>query len=175
MVQLYADKSVSSLKRNAVIPYPLHVVFLNFTLKVRRFLIAHGYTFAELLSKSTTDADLNEQKQMLEFFLKLRFRFSIWASFLSASFKDARIIGLTMVYKKMQKITEAVIGCVQYEFLCLFAVKHGSCTQLWFRTSVLSLRRNKRLKWNLVQQLIRAFNVWYQNTIFMSKVFVQND
>lgn len=54
MVQLYTDKTVTSLKANAVVVYPVQVVSLNFTLEFCQFFIDHRLTFVKLLPISKT-------------------------------------------------------------------------------------------------------------------------
>lgn len=49
MVQVYTDKTTSTLKANAILAYHGHVVFLNFTQMFCRLSIHHGYTFVGLL------------------------------------------------------------------------------------------------------------------------------
>lgn len=49
LVQLYSDKTATTLKANALVAYPIHAVLLNFSLTHRRFLIDNGYTIVGFL------------------------------------------------------------------------------------------------------------------------------
>lgn len=72
MLQLYSDKTATTLKASATVAYPVHLVLLNFTAEYRRHLIDHGYTIVGLLpvsaSESTEDTFKNstEEENMTE-------------------------------------------------------------------------------------------------------------
>ena len=48
-LQIYTDKTVTTLKANALVAYPIHIVFANATVKFRRFLIDNGHTIVGFL------------------------------------------------------------------------------------------------------------------------------
>ena len=48
-LQIYSDKTAMTLKSNAMVAYPVHVVFLNTTTSYRRWLIDNGHTIVAFL------------------------------------------------------------------------------------------------------------------------------
>lgn len=55
MAQFYTERTVTSLKSNAVLAYHVHAVLLDVKEEFFRFSINHGYTFAAFLSVRTTN------------------------------------------------------------------------------------------------------------------------
>lgn len=53
LVQIYSDKTATTLKANALIAYPIHAVLLNCSLRHRRYLIDNGYTLVVFLPVGT--------------------------------------------------------------------------------------------------------------------------
>lgn len=53
MVQVYTDKTATTVKAFATVTYPVRVTLLNFTNELRRYLSDNGHTFAGLLLVST--------------------------------------------------------------------------------------------------------------------------
>lgn len=53
MVQVYTNKMASSLKRNATIAHPIHLLRLNLRIKCHIFFIAHGHTLMRLIHVPT--------------------------------------------------------------------------------------------------------------------------
>lgn len=49
MLQIYTDKTATTLKSQSLVGYPIHVTFLNVSVQLRRFLIDHGYTLVGFL------------------------------------------------------------------------------------------------------------------------------
>lgn len=48
MIQVYFGKTATTLKANATVAYPVHIVLLNFTKEYRRFFIENWYTLVRL-------------------------------------------------------------------------------------------------------------------------------
>lgn len=53
VLQLYSDKTATTLKANTIVAYHVHVVLLNFVEKFYLYLFDHGYTLVGLLPIST--------------------------------------------------------------------------------------------------------------------------
>lgn len=49
LVQIFSDKTATSLKCSALAAYPVHVVCLNLTAKQRRYSTGHGHTVLSFL------------------------------------------------------------------------------------------------------------------------------
>lgn len=67
VIQTYSDKTVTILKANATVGYPVHIVLLNYAKDLQRFLVDHGQTMIGLLPVSvshfaakTRDKDIAE-------------------------------------------------------------------------------------------------------------------
>lgn len=57
LIQIYSDKTATSLKCSALVAYPVHVVWLNFTARQRRYLIDHGYTLVGFLPVGSEEGE----------------------------------------------------------------------------------------------------------------------
>lgn len=57
MIQNYSDRTMTTLKANATVPHPVHVILLNFSEEFQRYLTYHIYTFVGLLPVSSSDAE----------------------------------------------------------------------------------------------------------------------
>ena len=60
MFQLYTDKTATTLKANATVAHPVHVVLLNVTREFRLKLINGGHTLVGLLPVATLENDSEE-------------------------------------------------------------------------------------------------------------------
>lgn len=61
MLPIYTDKTVSTLKTNTIVAYPVHVVFLCYTNRYHRYLIDWGHILVGLFLVSTlTDTSVEE-------------------------------------------------------------------------------------------------------------------
>lgn len=60
MVRIYTGETYTFRKAKSIAAYPFHVVLLDFTIEVCRFLVDHSNTFAGLLSLSTENYEKNE-------------------------------------------------------------------------------------------------------------------
>lgn len=56
LVQLFTNRTATSLKGNLLIVNPVHAVRLNLTAKQTRYLIDHGYTLVENLPVESVGA-----------------------------------------------------------------------------------------------------------------------
>lgn len=62
MIQVYTDKTSTTLKSNAIVRYPVHTELLNVTKEFRRYLIDHGHTLAALLPVSASQKEEDEEE-----------------------------------------------------------------------------------------------------------------
>lgn len=60
IIQLYHDITAKTLKSNAIVAHPVHIMLLNFTNELCRFFIDHGNTLVGLRPFSTFER-VNEQ------------------------------------------------------------------------------------------------------------------
>ena len=67
MLQIYTDKTATTLKSQSLVGYPIHVTFLNVTIQFRRFLIDHGYTLVGFLPVGFQDAQSDSDADNLTF------------------------------------------------------------------------------------------------------------
>lgn len=105
MVQVYTDKTATTFKSNAIVPYPVHVVLLNFIPSFRRFLIDNGYTFAGLLPVCTsTDEHEEREEQMVEHKIgKDRTVVPLSDALPARMIRDARTMKLQVLHDAMRR------------------------------------------------------------------------
>ena len=65
-LQVYSDKTATTLKANAMVAYPIHVVFLNCSASFRRFLINREYTLVGFLPVAGETTGIYENDGMEE-------------------------------------------------------------------------------------------------------------
>lgn len=61
LIQVYSDKTATSLKYRALVAYPIYVVWLNLNVKQRRCLADHGYTLLGFLSVGKGEMEIQER------------------------------------------------------------------------------------------------------------------
>lgn len=110
---VFPAKTASTLKSNAIVAYPIHIVLLHFIPAFRRFLIDKGYTFAGLLSVQTSTDEHEEPKQWMEEnqFEKDRYVVPVSHALPAPMGKDARIFKQKVLHDAFQEILEPFNPC----------------------------------------------------------------
>lgn len=101
-----SDKRATRLKSVATVVYYVHAVLLHLTSEIRRFLIDHEYTFAELLSlRISTDVHEESEEPMGAYQNeKNRLVVQLSETLSAGTLKDARILKLQVIHDVLRKI-----------------------------------------------------------------------
>lgn len=163
-IQLYSDIAVTSLIATAVVAYPPHLAFFNFTYEFRHYFIAYeyivfdGFLYQQLaLIKTSQSKDGFTESQFSEVDLRNRFPASME--------RDARTGKLEVLYKSVRSNILSLNEFVQSGFSLTLCGKTWKCHPAVILYCCDISERKACLEWIMVQQCIRAFDIWHQRII----------
>lgn len=110
MVQVYTDKTVTALKANAAVTYPVHVVLSNSTKRAGLFLVSYRYTCTWLLTECTKDDEQDQQEKKIESRLGIELSIdSLFETFPFGMENDFRNMKLEVQHGAMQTVLQLSI------------------------------------------------------------------
>lgn len=65
MVQIYSDRTATTLKGNGTVAYPVYIVLMNFIKDFQKFIINHEHKIVDLLPISVSETS-EEQEMMIQ-------------------------------------------------------------------------------------------------------------